>query len=98
MSYRKVARQRRDAWKKGGQDALDWLMERYQEWLPAYPHQADGTSQTAQMAIGFWLRRGLDGTHTELWTGLRKVLLSYDREWFASLKTRYPAARVEWPH
>lgn len=51
---------------------------------------------TAQMAIGFWLRRGIDNTHIELWTGLRKVLLMYDKEWYASLRSRYPKARVKW--
>ena len=34
------------------------------------------------MAIGFWLRRGIDGTNDEIWQCLSKVLRMYDRGWF----------------
>ncbi len=36
------------------------------------------------MAIGFWLRRGIDGTNDEIWQGLSKFLKLYDLEWFNS--------------
>lgn len=94
--YLKIAHQRQNAWKTRKPDALDWLMERYAEWLPGYPRERDYTSMTVQMAIGFWLRRGIDKTDTELWTGLRKVLLLYDKQWYASLRTRYPNAQIRW--
>lgn len=34
------------------------------------------------IAIGFWLRRGIDGTNDEIWQGLAKTLQVYDKEWF----------------
>ncbi len=74
---------------KGKGDGLDWLDARYKGWLPAYDQEWDGTTMTGPMAIGFWLRRTIDGTADEVWIGLRQVLWAYDREWYSTLKARY---------
>lgn len=34
------------------------------------------------MAIGFWLRRGMDGSSDEIWRGITGFMERYDREWF----------------
>lgn len=37
---------------------------------------------TPGVAVGFWLRRGLDKTDKVVWEGLKKVMSNYDKEWF----------------
>jgi hypothetical protein len=37
---------------------------------------------TPQMAIGFWIRRSVDGTHKELYTGMNRVMTLYDGTWW----------------
>lgn len=81
---------------EGGQDGLDYLQAHYAGWLPDLEVPADGTAMTVPMAIGFWLRRGIDGTDGELWVGLRKVLELYDADYYAGLERRFSRARVSW--
>lgn len=40
-------------------------------------------------AIGFWLRRGLNNTDTNLWQILRIAMLRYDSDWFKDIEARY---------
>jgi hypothetical protein len=80
----------------GKKDGIDYLQARYMEVLPGYGGTWDGTSMTPQMAIGFWLRRGLDGTSDELWTGLKKVMLRFDGTWYAGLRSTYTSNEIEW--
>lgn len=93
-------RQEMDAyWKmatKESQDGIDYLQARYHGVLPDYGGSWDGTSMTPQMAIGFWLRRGLDGTSDELWTGLKKVMLRFDGQWYAGLRSTYTSNDIDW--
>ncbi|MCA9667474.1 MAG: hypothetical protein KC503_17865 [Myxococcales bacterium] len=62
-------------------DALTWLPQRYGGALPAFRTSA-GSALTAPMAIGFWLRRTLDGTAGELHKGLTKLMTLFDRGWW----------------
>lgn len=78
------------------QDGIDYLQARYQGALPQYGGSWDGTTMTPQMAIGFWVRRGLDGTDAELWTGLSKAMKIYDNTWYDSLKTAYRSPDIDW--
>lgn len=78
------------------QDGLSYLSKRYAGWLPDYDVQRDWVSLTVPMAIGFWLRRGIDGTRGELWIGLKKVLRLYDGTFYMDLQKRYPTVRVDW--
>ncbi|MGB0524682.1 MAG: hypothetical protein ACPGJS_17040 [Flammeovirgaceae bacterium] len=64
--------------------ALTYLDERFGEALPEYTIESDSDAWTPQMAIGFWLRRGIDGTADELWTELQRALEKYDSEWLAN--------------
>ncbi len=78
------------------QDGLTYLAKRYAGWLPSYDVQRDWSSLTVPMAIGFWLRRSIDGTRGELWIGLKKVLRLYDSAFYTDLKKRYSMVRVDW--
>ncbi len=40
------------------------------------PYQYNSTD------MGFWLRRGIDGSANELWLALREVLKKYDTAWY----------------
>jgi hypothetical protein len=62
-------------------DGLSFLQQRYANVLTAYDRQADGTAMTVPMALGFWLRRGIDGSKAEVWRGLQKLMRSYDGKW-----------------
>ncbi len=36
--------------------------------------------------VGFWLRRGIDGTEKVSWSSLRRTMEDYDKEWFKSIQ------------
>lgn len=80
----------------GGQNGKTYVAARYKGWLPAYDVPEDWTSLTAPMAVGFWLRRGMDSTDGELWIGLKKVLRLYDPTFYADVQTRYAETRIAW--
>jgi hypothetical protein len=77
------------------QDGIDWLQGRYSA-LSQYAAGADGTTMTPQMAIGFWLRRGIDGTSDTLWRALREAMQRFDGQWYAGLRPVYNAPEIEW--
>ena len=64
-------------------DGIDYLQQRFTGALPALDLAQDGTRFTAPMALGFWIRRRIDGTADELWTGLALLLGRYDARWLA---------------
>jgi hypothetical protein len=72
-------------------DGIDWLERRYTG-IPTHGGSWDGTTLTAPMAAGFWLRRELDGSLPACWHGLRDVFERYDRVWLDDLRARYPKA------
>jgi hypothetical protein len=72
-------------------DGIEWLEHRYAG-IPAHGGSWDGTTLTAPMAAGFWLRRELDGSLPACWHGLRDVFERYDRVWLDHLRARYPNA------
>lgn len=72
-------------------DGIQWLEHRYAG-IPAHGGSWDGTTLTAPMAAGFWLRRELDGSLPACWHGLRDVFERYDRAWLDDLRARYPNA------
>lgn len=57
----------------GEEDGINFLYETIDE-----SHQNDGLI----WLIGFWARRDIDGSIDEIWIGLKKVLLLYDKEWY----------------
>jgi hypothetical protein len=65
-------------------DGINYLQGRYGNALPGYTLSQDGTAFTAPMGIGFWLRRKMDGTAGEVWTGLGKLMALYDAAWMAT--------------
>jgi hypothetical protein len=67
-------------------DGIRYLEGRFAGALPAYAVGQDGTSFTPEMAIGFWLRRKMDGSAAETWTGLGKVMALYDEPYFRKLQ------------
>ncbi|MBN1150049.1 hypothetical protein JXA84_02380 [candidate division WOR-3 bacterium] len=66
----------------GRVDALLFLEDRYKGVLEEYQVRDGYSEWTVGMAIGFWLRRNLDGTDVYLWEGLTKLMKLYDGEWF----------------
>jgi hypothetical protein len=74
-----------------GVDGIEWLERRYAG-IPGHGGSRDGTTLTAPMAAGFWLRRELDGSLPACWHGLRDVFERYDRAWLDDLRSRYPKA------
>jgi hypothetical protein len=76
-------------------DGIDYLQKRFSGALPNYDIDQDGTNFTPAMAIGFWIRRGIDGTADELWTGLTKLMQLYDGSWWQARMQQLPAER--WP-
>ncbi len=64
---------------------VEWLENRYAGALAdAYPLAWDGTSLTAPMVLGFWLRRHVDGTEATLVRGMDMIVRAYDPAWAAS--------------
>lgn len=63
-----------------------YLERRYRGVLPEYVDEETFYygDWTPEIAIGFWLRRGLDGTSDELWAGLNQLLNTYDTEWWVA--------------
>jgi hypothetical protein len=45
----------------------------------------DNPHERVTASIGFWLRRGIDGSDKELWAGLSILLKQYDKKWFDNL-------------
>lgn len=72
-------------------DGIAYLQKRYASELQAYAVAQDGTKFTPQMAIGFWIRRSVDGTDTELFAGLQKVMKLYDGQWWKARQKAVPA-------
>lgn len=62
--------------------ALQYLDEKYQNVLSEYHQIEHGSHMSPSMAIGFWLRRGIDGTDKTFWKGLSKFMSIYDKKWF----------------
>jgi hypothetical protein len=75
-----------------GQDGITWLEGRYNGRIAGFPEGWDGTTLTAPMAAGFWLRRHADKSFAASWHGLREVLDRYDPAWLAEQKAQYPKA------
>jgi hypothetical protein len=98
----KYERERKAYWRmarrsgKNRPDGIEWLQGRYSGVLEQYATSWDGTSMTPQMAIGFWLRRRIDGTDGELWVGLKKLLKRFDREWYGELAGKYSSKKIKW--
>ncbi len=65
---------------------LNKLEDLYDGALPEFDTYRDGTNLTPAMAIGFWVRREIDGSADELWKYLKKFMRKYDKKWFKELK------------
>ena len=58
-----------------------YLRHRYQKVLPAYGDGIKHTDFGPPLAVGFWIRRSLDGTDTAFWNNLIYVLERFDGTW-----------------
>lgn len=61
-------------------DGLDYLYETYRDVLPKY-QTGEISDWTPSNAIGFWLRRGIDGSIDAVWEELSKAMNTYDQDW-----------------
>jgi hypothetical protein len=68
-------------------DGLRYLDERYGGVFKSYQKIEGVSTMTAPMAIGFWLRRKIDGTDQIFWKGLTSFLKKYDGEWYGETLT-----------
>jgi hypothetical protein len=75
-----------------GAYGVDWLEGRYYGLVPSYPESQDGTTMTAGMAAGFWLRRQIDGSLASCWHGAVDVAELYDRFWLAQQRSDHAKA------
>ncbi len=75
-----------EAMKKPGFMGVFYLEEKFAGRLPEYvcTDMDVPPSYQPQMAFGFWLRRGIDGSSDEIWKGLAQFMTKYDGRWFAS--------------
>lgn len=69
-------------------EALAWLEARYGGLFQHYTVDGAYGPFTPAMALGFWLRRELDGTRDLFRSGLDLFMHYYDREWHIKLKTK----------
>lgn len=60
----------------------EYLELRYNKLAQFKQYNDDRFTYSPGIAIGFWLRRGLDKTDKVLWSGLKQVMTNYDKEWF----------------
>ena len=62
-------------------EAVSYLNTKYGTFFPDYATTRDGQLKP-ETAIGFWIRRHIDGSEDELWKALTKIMRRYDEEWF----------------
>lgn len=69
--------------------APEYLHTLYGNALDEYKVPGDHTAYNEYFdppdAMGFWLRRELDGSSEKLWEALRRVMKKYDYEWYESV-------------
>ena len=63
-------------------NGLRYLQNKYADVLSDYREENEQSKFTPGIAIGFWLRRTIDGTSDEFWDGLTTVMEQYDKTWF----------------
>jgi hypothetical protein len=57
---------------------------KFDEIYSSVPNDDYYENLTKGIAAGFWIRRNIDGSINEIWSGLRQGMLIYDKEWFES--------------
>ena len=74
-----------EAMQEPGFHALDYLAYEYGGNLEEIdPERFPGFTQP--MAIGFWMRRNIDGSHEVCWNALSQVMNKYDKDWFSEIE------------
>lgn len=64
-------------------DSIDYLTKKFDNSLRIYNN--DEFTYSPGIAVGFWLRRGIDKTDKVLWSGLKRIMNNYDKEWFVKV-------------
>ena len=68
---------------------LDWLESRYKGILASYDIEGEGLDWRPELAMGFWLRRSIDGSADEIYHSIKKIMLLYDAEWYRKTESLY---------
>ena len=69
-----------------GNNAVEYIFEQYQNELETtYPKVVN--SDGLIYSVGFWLRRGMDGSKEQLYKILTKLLQTYDLNWYEKIDT-----------
>jgi hypothetical protein len=63
-------------------EAKEYLQMKYGNKIPEFESREIYSVMKPSMAVGFWLRRKIDGTNNAMWRGLQKVMVTYDKLWF----------------
>lgn len=79
--FRKETKAYRTTLENIDSNGLNYLNQRYQHIKPEVPSTFSFSEMTPPIAIGFWLRRNIDGSRKEFWKGLSKIMYQYDQDW-----------------
>ncbi len=76
-----------EAYQKAGREdeyfnGVNYLSNKYKFALSDYTIKDNYSCMNPPVAIGFWMRRDIDGTKSILWTGLTRLMLIFDKDWF----------------
>jgi len=71
------------------QVAGEWLVFRYNQKEYPQPGISMSEKQLPSYFIGFWLRRTIDGSDSELRQGLEDILQAYDQAWLEKLNQQF---------
>lgn len=67
-------------------NGIDYLSQNYGNRMAKYYFSETNVQMTPYMAIGFWLRRGIDGTEKDCWKALSFFMEKFDPEFLDELK------------
>ena len=68
-------------------NAVEDLWNRYSSVLPAYIIERGGQYFAPELAIGFWLRRKIDGNEGVIFDGLSLIMHRFDSDWFSGFES-----------
>jgi hypothetical protein len=70
-------------------DAVISLIYKREEWLnELIMERYNDIKPEEYMIYGFWMRRILDGSETEIWKTVKHILNTYDRKWFQNEQSK----------
>ena len=82
-NYNEQATEYKSYYESNPYEGLAYLNNKYGNALPKYTIGGEyNVYMNTPQAVGFWLRRRIDGTDEQVWNGLKSIMKIYDEEWF----------------